>query len=476
MGFDLTFKIPENWNVFTVDELVKSGVLEKPLDGNHGDIHPKANDYVSTGIPFIMASDLNADKVDFNSCKFITETQAKTLRKGFAKTGDVLLSHKATIGRTAIIQESKYPFFVLTPQVTYYRVKNTLKLNNVYLKSYFDSYFFQSILQQWAGAGSTRAYLGITEQLKLPIIVPDMDTQNKISKIAKDLNDKIALNTQINQTLEAMAQALFKSWFVNFDPVKVKMGARANGGDDNAVRRAAMMVISGKSVDELQQYEQKNTKAFSKLAETADLFPERMVESELGEIPEGWEVSSVGEEFNVTMGHSPKGETYNESGDGTLFFQGRAEFSWRFPSPRLYTTDPKRMAEAGDTLMSVRAPVGDVNIALDDCCVGRGLCALRHKSGCESFTYYQFLFLKRMLDSYNGEGTVFGSINQNDLKKIPIIKATNNVVSQFSNGVTDLDKEIKNRSLENQFLVQTRDTLLPKLLSGEIDLSSFSVK
>ena len=94
------------WSEFTVSDLVKEGVIEKPLDGNHGGIHPKSSDYVSEGIPFVMASDMIGGRVDTKNCKFISKEQAETLRKGFAKEGDVLLSHKATIGRTAIVEET----------------------------------------------------------------------------------------------------------------------------------------------------------------------------------------------------------------------------------------------------------------------------------------------------------------------------------------------------------------------------------
>ena len=172
MSFNSSFLLPDGWRVLTVEQLVNDGVLDKPLDGNHGGIHPKAADYVDNGVPFIMASDLEGGQINLSLCKFISEDQAKGLRKGFAKAGDVLLSHKATIGRTALVQESEFPFVVLTPQVTYYRVKNVARLDPVYLKTYFDSLTFQTILNQWAGAGSTRAYLGITGQLKLPIIIP----------------------------------------------------------------------------------------------------------------------------------------------------------------------------------------------------------------------------------------------------------------------------------------------------------------
>ena len=226
MSFDIPFELPRCWEVKTVEQLIEEGIIAKPLDGNHGGIHPKSSDYVSEGIPFIMASDLDAGRVDLSGCKFITEKQAKTLRKGFANAGDVLISHKATIGRTAIVQDNDYPYIMLTPQVTYYRVIDNLKLSNVYLKAYFDSPFFQSLMALWAGSGSTRAYLGITGQLKLPVIIPPIDDQDFIANHVFTLNEKIELNIQTNKTLEQIAQALFKSWFVDFDPVKAKIKAK----------------------------------------------------------------------------------------------------------------------------------------------------------------------------------------------------------------------------------------------------------
>ena len=113
-----------DWKIYTVQELIDLGMLAEPMDGNHGGIHPKTSDYVSSGVPFIMANDLINGGVDYNNCAFITEEQAWTLRKGFAHPGDVLLTHKATIGRTAIVS-GEYETIILTPQITYYRVKKT---------------------------------------------------------------------------------------------------------------------------------------------------------------------------------------------------------------------------------------------------------------------------------------------------------------------------------------------------------------
>ena len=196
------------WEHTTVGELVTKGVLERPLDGNHGSIHPRGADFVATGVPFIMASDLVHGGIDTVHCSFITIEQAKSLRKGFAKRGDVLLSHKATLDRTAIVGEIPGEFVMLTPQVTYYRTRDPTKVVNRYLKYYFDSAPFQQLLHSWAGAGSTRAYIGITDQLRLPVVLPPPGEQKAIADILGTLDDKIELNRRMNETLEAIARAL----------------------------------------------------------------------------------------------------------------------------------------------------------------------------------------------------------------------------------------------------------------------------
>lgn len=189
-----------NWRTYTVQELIDEGMLEEPLDGNHGGLHPKASDYVSSGVPFIMAKDLQNGSIDYRNCAYITDEKAATLKKGFAHPGDVLLTHKGTLGRTAIVP-NKYPVTILTPQVTYYRVKKDI--NNRYLKYYFDSKPFQQTLSNWAGSGSTRAYLGITAQHKLPIVLPDIETQNKIVNIVEPIDQKTFENEKINKNLYA---------------------------------------------------------------------------------------------------------------------------------------------------------------------------------------------------------------------------------------------------------------------------------
>lgn len=184
-----------------------------------------------------------------------------------------------------------------------------------------------------------------------------------------------------------------------------------------------------------------------------------------------WAEGTLSNIADITMGQSPSGSSYNEYGNGTIFFQGRAEFGFRFPTVRLYTIEPKRMACANDTLMSVRAPVGDLNVAHTDCCIGRGLAAIHSKNNHQSFVLYTMFSLKKQLDVFNGEGTVFGSINRSSLNETPILIPSSEKLDEFEALVAPMDATIRSNYNEICCLYQLRDTLLPKLMSGELDVS-----
>ncbi|MBK6718111.1 MAG: restriction endonuclease subunit S [Burkholderiales bacterium] len=207
------FQGANEWSVTTVGGLVGASWLFPPRDGNHGNIHPKSSDYVATGIPFIMASDLNGGLIDIEKCHFIRKEQADALQKGFAKEGDVLLSHKGTVGEVAVVRKINTPYLMLTPQVTYYRVKDHQKLSNEFLAQLFVADSFQANLVEASGGG-TRAYIGITEQAKLHVQLPkNIQEQHRIADCLSSLDTLITAATQALDTLKTHKQGLMQQLF-----------------------------------------------------------------------------------------------------------------------------------------------------------------------------------------------------------------------------------------------------------------------
>ena len=186
----------KDWNSFTFNDLIKNKILFDIQDGNHGSQHPKEKDYVSNGIPFIMANDIKKDGlINFQNCKKIPLHIYEKLRIGFSMPRDVLLTHKGTIGRVAIVPDISDKI-MLTPQVTYYRINDQKKLNPKFLYAFFQSNTFQSKIKNLSSQ-STRNYIGITEQKKLTIKFPDYEEQNEIIKIIDSIEKVITINNKI---------------------------------------------------------------------------------------------------------------------------------------------------------------------------------------------------------------------------------------------------------------------------------------
>jgi type I restriction enzyme S subunit len=207
------FRSTGEWGLTTVGGMVEAGYLFPPKDGNHGNIHPKSSDYVAKGIPFIMASDINGGLIDLEHCHFIRKEQADTLQKGFAIEGDVLLSHKGTVGEVAIVREINTPYLMLTPQVTYYRVKDRKKLSNEFLAQLFVSDAFQSNMVEVSGGGP-RAYIGITEQSKLRLQVPkEIKEQERIATCLSSLDTLLTAETEKHKAFRTHKKALMQRLF-----------------------------------------------------------------------------------------------------------------------------------------------------------------------------------------------------------------------------------------------------------------------
>jgi type I restriction enzyme, S subunit len=442
----------DEWEETTVGDLVTRGILERPLDGNHGSIHPKGEDFVASGVPFIMASDLIGGGIDTVNCSFIALEQANSLRKGFAKRGDVLLSHKATLGRTALVGEIPGDFVMLTPQVTYYRPKDPQRLNNRYLKYYFDSESFQQVLQSWAGAGSTRAYIGITDQLRLPVVLPPLTQQKAIAHILGTLDDKIELNRRMNETLEAMARALFKSWFVDFDPVR----AKAEGRDPGLPK------------------------------EIADLFPGRFADSELGEIPEGWAMIPLSEVTTViTKGTTPTQEDVDAARDPdrrVAYVRVNAvDEAGEILTEKLATVPEsvhlsvlrRSILRAGDVLYTIAGTIGRVSIVQGDLLpanTNQAVAILRPKRTMPpaflAFTLRQEGFREELHS--NIVHAVQANLSLGTLSKARAVAPPGDVISRVFEPIQDLAKRVDSARAQSRTLAALRDTLLPKLISGEL--------
>jgi len=360
------------------------------------------------------------------------ETYNERIRRAKPSFGDLLYSREGTYFGIAAEVPEDAPL-CLGQRMVLIRPDADL-INSRYLRFWLNSRVLALHIHGHRD-GTVAERLNLPTIRGLPVPVPSMEEQNSIARILGTLDDKIELNRRMNETLEAMARAIFKSWFVDFDPVRAKAEGRQPEGID---------------------------------AETAALFPDGFDDSDLGEIPRGWNIGNLGDQFDITMGQSPPGDTYNEIGNGLPFFQGRRDFGFRYPLNRVYCTEPKRYAKKDDTLVSVRAPVGDINLAKEDCCIGRGIAAVCHKSNSCSYTYEAMYTLKSHFGNFENEGTVFGSINKNDFHGLQFITPEEKIISAFDGLSEPTYSQIENLSDESQTLITLRNSLLPKLLSGEI--------
>jgi len=368
-----------------------------------------------TAYPYIRVKDFSNGTVLINQVGFIDEETHLKLKKYIINSGDVYISNVGTIGLVGMVADE-----LSGANLT----ENAVRLHNFsekclpeYLMYYLQSDIGQNEIRMNT-VGSTQPKLPIYGIKNINVYLPDLDTQKKVVSILGALKNKIEVNIKMNETLEEMAMTLYKHWFVDFGPFQ--------DGE--------------------------------------------FVESELGMIPKGWEVSILKEFANILMGQSPKSEFYNQERKGLPFHQGVKDFGARFPVHTVYCTQELRIANKGDILLSVRAPVGRINIANNKLVIGRGLSALHAKSGHNSFLLYTLKRIFAFEDQY-GSGTVFNSINKKDIEQLKFIQPPQEVLDNFEHHVSKFDSLVESNTREIEELQELRDYLLPRLLSGEIDLS-----
>lgn len=422
--------VPDTWQLVSLGSLMDSKEAEL-VTGPFGTmLH--ASSYRLTGTPVVAVQHIGENRLKHVNLPRIDDDTVNRLQRYKLKKGDILFGRKGSIDRRAIIQEQEVGWLEGSDCIRLRFLNDAFSPN--FISYVLGSAAFKDWIMRHAG-GATMPSLNQSILRLLPLPLPPLPEQQAIARILGALDDKIELNRRMNHTFEEMVRALFKSWFVDFDPVTAKAEGRV---------------------------------PFGMNAETASLFPSEFEETEEGSIPKGWKMGTVGETFDLIMGQSPPGETYNEIAEGIAFYQGRTDFGNRYPTPRVYCTAPTRFANPGDTLVSVRAPVGDVNMANEKCSIGRGLASIRHKSGSRSFTYYSMIFLKEEFDVFEGEGTLFGSISGDGFRNIKVVIPSPEVVAEFERQVYSLDQSIENNESQIKTLATIRNALLPKLLSGEL--------
>ncbi len=397
-------------------------------DGLHGtpEYDPNGDHF------FINGNNLSSGKIVFtDATKRVSATEAAKHTKNLTDR-TILVSINGTLGNVAFYAGEKV---ILGKSACYFNVIEDVDKH--FVRYVLDNEVFQGYIHNLA-SGSTIKNASLKLMRDFQFSLPPISLQRRISGTLAALDDRITLLRETNATLEAIAQALFKSWFVDFDPVHAKMEGRAPEGMDEAA---------------------------------AALFPDSFVESEPGLVPRGWRFSTVGESFILTMGQSPPGDTYSDDGDGLPFYQGRTDFGFRFPTKRMYCSAPTRIAEIGDTLVSVRAPVGDVNMAIERCCVGRGVASVRHPKDYRSYTFYALRGLSQHFENFDSEGTIFGSINKKDFQALPVIAPSLASLEAYEAVSSPIDARIVENEEQIRTLAKLRDTLLPRLISGQLRLT-----
>jgi len=372
-------------------------------------------EYWNGNIPWLSVVDFNTGRKYVEQTeKSITDLGLKNSSTKILNPKDIIISARGTVGVIAVLKKE------MAFNQSCYGIRN---IPDVTEQEYLFYLLKDSIVgfKQIAHGG---VFDTITRETfnSIDILLPPLPEQRAIAGVLSSLDDKIDLLNRQNKTIEALAETLFRKWFIEDAPQpSPRPSPMGRGGEE----------------------------------EEAD---------------EGWEEGKLLDEFEFTMGQSPVGSSFNEEGAGIPMYQGNADFGFRFPTERVYTTEPTRFAEPMDVLISVRAPVGAQNMALTRCCIGRGISAFRYRKSPTYYTYtfYKLRSLMTEIKQFNDEGTIFGSIGKSDFEGIEIILPPYSVIQSFEQEVGPTNQKVIENCHQIRTLEKLRDTLLPKLMSGEI--------
>lgn len=395
------------------------------IDGDRGSNYPVDSELLDEGYClFLNTGNVTTDGFNFNTCQFVSADKDSVLRKGKLTRNDLVMTTRGTIGNVGFYNERvSFDNIRINSGMVIFRTKPE-EILPAFLYQYLRSpYFNQQVNTLRTGAAQPQ--LPIRDIKCIKIQIPELNDQEKIADRLSVYDDLIDNNRKRIQLLEESARLLFREWFVYFRFPGHEKVHPIRKSNSNGVK-----VVDG--------------------------------------VPEGWKKRRLVEVADIAMGQSPKSVYYNDNGLGLPFHQGVTGFGDRFPRNQIYCTQKNRMAQAGDILFSVRAPVGRINISTEKIIIGRGLSAIRSKENHQSYLFYELknhFFKEDMI----GGGAIFAAITKKDLENVVIIYPDERTIEQFEKITNPIDRQINILSTQNQKLAQARDLLLPRLMSGAID-------
>ncbi|EOT5959170.1 restriction endonuclease subunit S [Escherichia coli] len=447
----------------------------------------KSKDYIPSGVPVVRVSNFTWDSISTDDLRYVSHEVASSTKVVQLNEYDVIV---ATVGSWPQNPDSIVGKVVRVPcplsgallnqNTVRLRVNDDNLVNQKYLYIALKTKEFSDHLISKAQGSANQASITLSDIFSYAIPWGTYTQRKYIVNVIDSINDKIVIANQINQTLEQMAQALFKSWFVDFEPVKAKMAVLEAGGSQADATLAAMTAISGKDADALAVFEREHPEQYAELKATAELFPSAMQDSELGEIPEGWYQTLLSEFTGFLNGYAFKSKDWRETG---------------FPVVKIGSVKPgfvdlkncsyidgigiKNLERfevfSGDILVGMTGYPGETGIIPET--MQRVYLNQRVGKFTPLFEFlYSYVYTLVRNNNFkiyvNGQahGSAQANISSNDILQYPVVKPNDALLRAFDVVVRNLiSLKLKNQA-QIQSLEQLRDTLLPKLLSGEITL------
>jgi type I restriction enzyme S subunit len=424
------------------------------------------------GMPYVGIPQLKNGRIVLDGVRLVTEDDFHHWRRKAKPTADdVILSRRCNPGEIAYVPAN---------------LEIALGQNLVLLRSDGDKVFppflrwicqghnWWQQVNKYINVGAVFDSLKCADIPKFEFKLPPMNEQKRIAKILGDLDKKIELHQKTNKTLEEIAQAMFKSWFVDFEPTRAKIAAKLNGQDPE---RAAMAAISGKAIAELEQL---SPDTLQQLRTTAALFPDKLVDSELGEIPEGWVIQNLESFGDIVCGKTPSKKQDEFFGEDTPFIKipdmHDCVYSVKvteYLSDAGANSQRKKSIPAGSVCVSCIATVGKVLITHKESHTNQQINSIVPAiKEYTPFLYFLMSGLNVVLHDLASGGSATLNLNTGNFSRIEVIKPDIVLIKRFFELVDPNFQEILSNSYESEILKGLRDSLLPKLLSGELDIST----